>query len=272
MVTQSDYSANEVQAARAVMLELYRLLGEYRGHLVVIGGWVPDLLIPAGAEPHVGSLDVDLAVNHRSIPEQGYKTIRELLESRGYQQGEQPFIFLKTVIVQEREIQVQVDFLAGEYGGTGKSHRTQTAQDMRPRKARGADLAFENPTGTILESVLPEGGKDRARIFVASIPSFLIMKSFALGDRLKEKDAYDIVYCLRNNPGGIDPLSDALKALADHNLVQESLEILAEKFADPESVGPVHAANFQEISDPDERALVQRDAYERVQALLEALQ
>lgn len=271
MVSRSDYSSDGVQAARAVMLELYRLLGEYGEHLVVVGGWVPDLLIPQGAEPHVGSMDVDLAINHRSIPEEGYKTIRELLESRGYQQGKQPFIFLKTVPVEEREVLVQVDFLAGEYGGTGTSHRTQAAQDMRPRKARGADLAFENPAGTLLKGILPGGGKDQARILVASIPAFLIMKGFALGDRLKEKDAYDIVYCLRNSPGGIEPLSAALRQLAGSKLVQESLQILAEKFADPESVGPVQVANFQEIADPEERELIQRDAYERVQALLEAL-
>ena len=65
----------------------------------------------------MGSMDVDLAINHRSIPDEGYKTIRELLESRGYQQGKQPFTFLKTVPLGGREILVQVDFLPGEYGG-----------------------------------------------------------------------------------------------------------------------------------------------------------
>jgi len=127
MVTKSNYTSDGVQAAKSVMLELHRILGEYADHVVVIGGWVPELLISQKAEPHVGSMDVDLAINHWSIPKGGYKTI-------------QPFIYHKTVTVGSKEVTVQVDFLAGEYKGTGKSHRTQKAQDLRPRKTRGQTL------------------------------------------------------------------------------------------------------------------------------------
>ena len=65
MVSKGDYDALQVEAARSVVLELARLLGEYRDDTVVVGGWVPALLIPQKASPHVGSLDVDLALNHR---------------------------------------------------------------------------------------------------------------------------------------------------------------------------------------------------------------
>lgn len=269
MVTKSDYTEDGIQAAKSVMLELHRLLGEYADHIVVVGGWVPELLIPQEAEAHVGSMDVDLAINHQSIPEEGYKTILELLEDHGYKQGKQPYIFFRTLEVSGKEIEVKVDFLAGEYAGTGGSHRTQKAQDLRPRKARGADLAFEDPVYLTLEGILPEGGKDKATIQVASIPAFLIMKGIALGDRLKEKDPYDISYCLRNAPGGIDGVITALAPLSDNALTLESLDVLAEKYADTDTVGPVQVANFQEISDNEERELVQRDAFERVRALLE---
>jgi len=82
-----------------------------------------------------GSIDVDLALDHRTLPDVGYKTIRELLSNRGYEHGKQPFIFYRTVDVRGHEVRVEVDFLAGEYAGTGQSHRTQQVQDMRPRKA-----------------------------------------------------------------------------------------------------------------------------------------
>ena len=75
MVTKSNYTSDGVQAAKSVMLELHRILGEYADHVVVIGGWVPELLISQKAEPHVGSMDVDLAINHWSIPKGGYKTM-----------------------------------------------------------------------------------------------------------------------------------------------------------------------------------------------------
>jgi len=39
-VTFRDYSGDLVEAAHSVLLELVRLLGEYRDDLVVVGGWV----------------------------------------------------------------------------------------------------------------------------------------------------------------------------------------------------------------------------------------
>jgi len=45
VISRTDYAAEAVEAARSVMLELIRLLGEYRDDLVIVGGWVPDLLL-----------------------------------------------------------------------------------------------------------------------------------------------------------------------------------------------------------------------------------
>ena len=98
MVTKRDYNAEQVAAARSVLLELMLVLGEYREHMVVVGGWVPELLITQPSEPHIGSIDVDLAVDHRAITEAGYRTIRQLLVDRGYEQDDQqPFIFRRGV-------------------------------------------------------------------------------------------------------------------------------------------------------------------------------
>lgn len=38
MVTKHDYNAEQVAAAKSVLLELMLLLGEYRDHLVLVGG------------------------------------------------------------------------------------------------------------------------------------------------------------------------------------------------------------------------------------------
>ena len=69
MVTRTDYMGDSVQAARSVLLELSRTLGAYRKHLVLVGGWVPELLLPEAEPRHVGSLDIDLALYHRKLPE-----------------------------------------------------------------------------------------------------------------------------------------------------------------------------------------------------------
>ena len=144
-----DYTATAVEAAKSVLIELTHILGEYRDDIVLVGGWIPELLIPLSKEKHIGSIDVDLALNHKELTEVGYRMIGDILHHHGYiQDRQQPFIFRKVV----RGQAVQVDFLAGEYGGTGKSHRTQKALDMQPRKARGCDLAFQIEPAKIVVS------------------------------------------------------------------------------------------------------------------------
>ena len=139
MVTRKDYGADAVAAARSVLIELTHLLSEYQDDLVIVGGWVPELLLPNADEHHIGSTDVDIAIDHGNIPETVYQTIQELLLSRGYEPGDKPFVFVRHV----GNVSVEVDFLAGEYGGTGRNRRHQTVQEFKARKARGSDLAFE---------------------------------------------------------------------------------------------------------------------------------
>jgi hypothetical protein len=194
-VTQRDYSADLVTAAKSVLLELIRVLGEYHDDIVVVGGWVPELILPQAPLRHVGSIDVDLAVNHRTLPEAGYESMRRLLLVRGYEPGPQPFVFYRRVSLGDQRIRVQVDFLAGEYEGAGAGHRTQRVQDVRARKARGCDLAFELFVERRIDGTLPGGGWDSVTIRVASVVSFLVMKGMALHERLKEKDAWDIYFC-----------------------------------------------------------------------------
>ncbi len=227
-VTFRDYSADQVEAARSVLLELAHLLGEYRDDIVVVGGWVPNLLLPRAAAPHVGSIDVDLALNHRNLREAGYATIQELLFRGGYEPDlRQPFIFHRSVAVKGNPIKVEVDFLAGEYEGTGPQHRTQLVQDGRARKARGCDLAFELYVEAEIDGELPGGGRDQARIKVSSVVAFLVMKGMALHDRLKEKDAWDVYFTLANYPGGLDALVREIKPHLEHGLVMEGLRKIA---------------------------------------------
>lgn len=253
-ITRINYSTEIVSAARSVLLELAHLLGEYRDDMVVVGGWVPELLLPESSRPHVGSVDVDLALNHLSLQEHRYRTLKQLLLQRGYRQDEQqPFIFYRTVPTTSGNVVVQVDLLAGEYEGTGRSHRTQRFEDARARKARGCDLAFELFSEVKVQGRLPGGGDDQVLVRVAGIVPFLVMKGMALADRIKEKDAWDIYYSVRNYPGGLDALVQEFRPHVTHGLVQEGLQKIAEKFASPTHVGPKWVADFEEISDDEER-------------------
>jgi len=226
MVTsRRDYAAEAVAAARSVLLELVQLLGEFREQLVVVGGWVPVLLLADAREAHVGTLDIDLALDFQRLPDASYTTLLQALIGRGYRQDtQQPFRFFRDVPVSDQApIVVEVDLLAGEYGGTGPGHRTQPAQDARARKARGCDLVFAEPRIVTVEGELPGGGRLTVACRVAAIVPWLVMKGMALADRLKEKDAYDVYYCIDVYPGGAIRLAEEFRPHLDHALVREGL-------------------------------------------------
>ncbi len=93
-----DYDLAITESSKSVLLEVMTILGEYRECLVLIGGWGPYFLLsknptapPAagfGAQSapfrHIGSIDIDIAVNPEKITGEEYKTIVRLLEERGY--------------------------------------------------------------------------------------------------------------------------------------------------------------------------------------------
>jgi hypothetical protein len=122
---------------------------------VLIGGWVPYFLLkkykyPEEYDQHVGSFDIDVALDAFSIPTDAYKTILEILNERGFYHRKDnlgkdiPASFLKKIIFKdEEEIEVQIDFLAPEYGGAPKKRRHQVIQDMLARKGRGTDIVFD---------------------------------------------------------------------------------------------------------------------------------
>jgi hypothetical protein len=57
----ADYTASEVEAAKRVMIEVAQNLGEYADACVVVGGWVPELLLPEAEPKHTGAETFDLA-------------------------------------------------------------------------------------------------------------------------------------------------------------------------------------------------------------------
>ena len=272
MVTKFDYNEQMVRAAHAVLLELVHVLGEYQKGIALVGGWVPSLLLPEKASEHVGSMDVDIALDHKLLEEAGYETICRKLESRGYRRSEeQPFIFFRDVPTADDNITVEVDLLAGEYEGTGRCHRTQRVQDAKARKARGCDLVFPMAEEIKITGTRPDGYEDAATIKIAGIVPFIIMKAMAMADREKEKDPYDIYFVLRHYPGGPDKLVKLFAPHIEHSLIREGLKKMAEKFKSTNHIGPNFVADFEGTEDDKDREILKRDVFERVDHLLRGL-
>lgn len=274
MVSRQDYDPLAVKAAKAVLIELIHVLGEYRDHVVVVGGWVPSLLFSNPSEEHIASTDVDLALDFRRISNRGYQSIVKTLEQSDYYQREdkEPFQWFKRVRIEGHEpVEVQIDLIAGEYEGRGRGHRTQHVQDARARKARGCDLAFDDPKEIVVDGELPGGGVDSVRVRVASFVPFITMKGMALIDRKKEKDAYDIYFIIRHYPGGGKALADVFLPHLEEGLVMEGLQKIRSGFLSADHFGPKWVVDFSEISDVEERDISKQEAFRVVAEFLDVL-
>jgi len=106
---------------------------------------------------------------------------------------------------------------------------------------------------------------------VAGIVPFLVMKGMAMYDRMKEKDAYDIYYCVEHFPGGTNKLAAEFSSFSKNKLVLEGLSKISGKFASVKYVGPTWVTDFLETTEEEDREIVMRRAYEKVNELLDTL-
>ena len=284
MKVKNEYSPREIEACVIVMRELFTYLKPYRNQIVLIGGWVPYFLLEKYLSPgseydrHVGSLDIDVALNAFSIPESAYKTILEILKEREFHERKDnlgkdiPASFLKKIIFGDgEEIEVQIDFLAPEYGGSPKKRRHQVIQDMLARKGRGTDIVFDQTEMIRLSGPISSGANVELDIKVANVTACFVMKGIALGERTSEKDAYDLYMLARYYKEGPESVLSELKKLGNHGLMKEALRNIEEQFKDVKSIGPVSVARFMGISDKDEYDRITRDAYELFQFIIRGM-
>ncbi len=262
-----DYSEGQKEAAHRILLELINLFEDYQEDIRVIGGWVPDLMYPG--EGHIGSVDVDLLINHLTLQDTGYQSMARILMNNGYKEHpEKYFSFVKSVDIEGISYEVDVDILAGMYGGTQKKKRSQHVQGMRALKATGGNFAFQfEPQKIRIEAKRPDGAIDVANVNVVAVVPYLVMKTSALG-RGKAKDAYDIYFLVKHYRDGVAGLAKEFDSYCNSSMIQNMKQRLAEKFASENHAGPVDVAEFMDLLSEDEADIIKRDAYEQIQALL----
>ena len=273
----SDYDDRTTVAVRSVLVEIGQILGSYRGKFAVIGGAVPWLLLNQSDMPHIGTLDVDLTLDAEALGDGEYAQLVESLLGRGYRQGEplRRFQLVRTVPARDdgADIDVIVDFLRPHDAPIAKNIPPLVA-DFAVQRADGADLALRFHELVDIDGDMPDGGSNRIQIAVASIPALLAMKGYAIANRLKEKDAYDIYYSIRNFPGGIEALVAATGPLLEFETARTGYLHIANKFRHPDDLGPTRVRQF--VDRPDmlaERTADQwqQDAFGQVDVWLSAL-
>ena len=273
----SDYNDRTTLAVKSVLIELGQILGSYQGKFAVIGGAVPWLLLNEADIPHIGTLDVDLSLDAESLGDGEYAQLVRSLIRRGYHQTatSRRFQLVRTVPSSDGggDIDIIVDFLMPRDAEIARN-TPPLVPGFAVQRADGADLAVRFYQLVAIDGNMPDGGSNRVQIAVTSIPALLAMKGYAIANRLKQKDAYDIYYCVRNFPGGIRALVDATKPLLSYETAETGFLHISEKFRHLEDFGPTSVRRFIDRADMlAERTADQwqRDAFGQVSAWLSAL-
>jgi len=265
--TTETYSPEITAASKSVLLELMTILRSYREALVLVGGWVPYFLLEKHRRPgdsfvHVGSIDIDLAVDPSKISEDQYATIVELIQERGYRPAPDklgvpvPNCFERIINspAENKSYKIRVDFLTHQHDLRQGEHRHLPVQDdLLARKTKGCEVAFQHNTDFDLEGELPEGGRIKVQIHMADLVGCLAMKGIVLGERYKGKDAYDIYVLMAHYKNGPRDVADEIRPHLLNQDVNDAVNNIRSAFATREANGPAWVAAFFPVISSDER-------------------
>jgi|WetSurMetagenome_2_1015567.scaffolds.fasta_scaffold192511_1 hypothetical protein len=263
----TDHKKIVITATRQVLLEVFKLLEKFHESLILVGGWVPIMIIPEAGDKHVGTLDVDLAINDKSLHETGSETMEDILLANGYQHGTELGRYFKKIEIDGKPTVVPVDFFTSEQRYIPKNEFYDIT-GIHAITSPGCELSFEANEKITLKGNLPDGSPYSTVIKSAGIVALIVMKAHAMSIRNKSKDAYDIWFCLANYPGNIDSIAKAFIPHIGKNSVKTALALLSQYFKSADDKGPMDVVKEDGSIDSDYRMFLQQDSFQRVQALL----
>ena len=251
--TAENYPDEIVELSKSAMLELWRGLRRYNNGMILIGGWAPYFILEKSGgnsyeHDHIGSIDIDIALNSQIISEEEYANIEQLVEGLGYIHKEDshhnpiPFIFIKNFKQHNKEFAIEVDFVGSNYSADG--HRHQRISGLLARKCHGVDIVFDNFFEEQIQGQFPNGSKTNQKIKIANLVASLTMKGIVLGERYIEKDAYDIYYLVTYYQNGPADVANEIHKHLVNDLVNEALTTIRENFRSRDSSGPAWVADF----------------------------
>jgi hypothetical protein len=274
----SDYTPEALAACEKALRTILTKIGPWGQRLILIGGMTPRYLVgplPLDIEEHVGTTDLDVVVGVTvsTEEEEAYRTLQQNLKEARFAPAidpdtgqEQSFRWTRRV----DGIGVHLEFFCpvedGQPGKLSRNPGKNAGSRISAIRTRGAELAAMDYV------VVPLGGEllDHAGIQeavsakVANLLPFLVLKAFAIDERDKEKDSYDIVWTLNAYKEGPRSVVESIvrSPAFGHPEVAAAMERLRTHFHSPEHRGPSQYAKFELIGDDeDERARLRRYAH-----------
>ena len=245
-----EYSSEAITRVKATCLTLAQVLGEaLLRQTVIVGGLVPTLLyadaIPsAETGPHVGTLDVDLALDLVILEEDLYEDMARRLSRAGFA----PDANAKGNATRQRwrsQNGVSVDFLMPPVPPDEQGGRLQNLTGaFAASTMRGLDLALTHALRITLRGTDLEGRSVTLRIPVCAPHLFIALKALAMANRDKHKDAYDIYYVLKHDERSPKILGTMLAEFADQPPVADAIGVLDRDFQNVDGRGPIDVCRF----------------------------
>lgn len=249
--TAADYTPEQTELIRAATLTAATILGDYMDDLAVVGGLVPSLLIPPaalppGADPHVGTMDLDLGLDLVILDDHRYEGIAERLRDSGFN----PDISEKGNEVRQRWTHTRnplakIEFLIPPVNEKAVPGKLQPLErGLAAFIIEGLEIAFRDRIRVGLDGTTLFGESASRDIQVCNPGAFVILKALAFRNRGKFKDAYDLYYMARNYGNGTEDVAAFFGPLLGTEPGRKAISILREDFLDERALGPMRVAFF----------------------------
>ena len=280
--TIDGYEPETLDLILAEAANVIRASGFAAEHIVIIGGLVPNLLVPVvdpGNPPHVGTTDIDLCLTMALVEgnTEEYERLETVLKALNFEMSDVSFRW-----VRQSGLKIVVEFFCPAADGrpAGRSFRPISDENPVAKQNFGGRLsALALDAGELLVTdlervtrrvTLPDGkGELQFEFRVTGPIAFVVAKLDALAQRDKPKDAYDIIWLIENWPGGPASAAENFSERSAFNAATEaSLRRLADVFGDIDQVGPASYAAFLSSETP---VLDKRQAVGAVNEFLAAL-
>lgn len=255
---RSGYSREETLQVEAACLTAAITLGALLDDLRIVGGLVPTLLIDRNpdlgddhSEEHPGTLDLDVGLAIGLLDEGQYAAVSERLRQEHFRAGKNDNGNPTLQCWEHEDLDVTMDFLLAPIPGDESGRRIHPLEhDFGAVITPGLELAFDEFVEVTIDGHALSGERAIRAVPVCGPAAFVVLKALAFEGRGEPKDAFDLVYTIRNWPGGVQEIAERLARHAERHAgyVNDALTILERDFRTPEMVGSLRVAEFEEVA------------------------